>query len=135
MLYSTLYGINISCQVETADVSNSLFIFESVYSIALTSKRSFFPVIWSAGNHIKGAVYNSRPMPQLKPARLKLSDASPFCPSMLLSAPQSHFQIHCFLDCRGRRMMELYIADLQTIYSHVEFMSYNGKRLTVAVLA
>ena len=39
------------------------------------------------------------------------------------------------LDCRGRRMMERYIADLQTIYSHVEFMSYNGKRLTVAVLA
>lgn len=39
------------------------------------------------------------------------------------------------LDCRGMRMMERYIADLQTIYSHVEFMSYNGKRLTVAVLA
>ena len=39
------------------------------------------------------------------------------------------------LDCRGRRMMERYIADLQTIYSHVEFMSYNGKILTVAVLA
>lgn len=39
------------------------------------------------------------------------------------------------LDCRGKRMMERYIADLQTIYSHVEFMSYNGKRLTVAVLA
>lgn len=38
-------------------------------------------------------------------------------------------------DCRGQRMMERYIADLQTIYSHVEFMSYNGKRLTVAVLA
>lgn len=38
------------------------------------------------------------------------------------------------LDCRGRRMMERYIADLQTIYSHVEFMSYNGKILTVAVL-
>ena len=32
-------------------------------------------------------------------------------------------------------MMERYIADLQTIYSRVEFMSYNGKRLTVAVLA
>jgi hypothetical protein len=39
------------------------------------------------------------------------------------------------LDCRGKRMMERYIADLQAIYSHVEFMSYNGKRLTVAVLA
>ena len=39
------------------------------------------------------------------------------------------------LDCRGRRMMERYIADLKTIYSHVEFMSYNGKILTVAVLA
>ena len=39
------------------------------------------------------------------------------------------------LDCRGRRMMERYIAELQTIYSHVEFMSYNGKILTVAVLA
>ena len=39
------------------------------------------------------------------------------------------------LDCRGRRMMERYIADLQTIYRHVEFMSYNGKRLVVAVLA
>ena len=38
-------------------------------------------------------------------------------------------------DCRGQRMMERYIADLQTIYSHVEFMSYNGKILTVAVLA
>lgn len=32
-------------------------------------------------------------------------------------------------------MMERYIAELQTIYSHVEFMSYNGKILTVAVLA
>jgi len=32
-------------------------------------------------------------------------------------------------------MMELYIADLQTIYAHVEFMSYNGKKLVVAVLA
>lgn len=39
------------------------------------------------------------------------------------------------LDCRGRRMMELYIADLQTIYAHVEFMSYNEKKLVVAVLA
>lgn len=38
-------------------------------------------------------------------------------------------------ECRGQRMMERYIADLQAIYSHVEFMSYNGKRLTVAVLA
>ena len=38
------------------------------------------------------------------------------------------------LDCRGRRMMELYIADLQTICSHVEFIRYNGKKLVVAVL-
>jgi len=39
------------------------------------------------------------------------------------------------LDCRSRRALESCIADLQTIYSHVEFMSYNGKKLVVAVLA
>ena len=39
------------------------------------------------------------------------------------------------LDCRGKRPTNLYIADLQTIYAHVEFMSYNGKKLVVAVLA
>ena len=35
---------------------------------------------WEERDHpqIKGAVYNSRPIPQLKQARLKLSDAKPF---------------------------------------------------------
>lgn len=31
--------------------------------------------------------------------------------------------------------MERHIADLQTIYAHVEYMSYDGRKLVVAVLA
>ena len=38
-----------------------------------------------------GAVYSSLPMPQLKHARLKLSDARPFAASVLDSVPVSSF--------------------------------------------
>ena len=37
--------------------------------------------------------------------------------------------------CLDMKEVESIIADAQEILSHVEFMSYNGKILTVAVLA
>lgn len=63
-----------------------------------TAKRSeHLPLsIWhfSAGTQMNGAVYSDLPIPQLKHARLKLSEASPFCASVLLSVPQSDFYTH-----------------------------------------
>ena len=38
-------------------------------------------------------------------------------------------------DCRSRAMMERIIADRQTLYSHVEFISWRGNKLTLAVIA
>ena len=39
------------------------------------------------------------------------------------------------LDCRSQHMMERIIADRQTLYSHVEFVSWVGNILTLAVIA
>ena len=38
-------------------------------------------------------------------------------------------------DCRSQHMMERIIADRQTLYSHVEFVSWVGNILTLAVIA
>ena len=37
--------------------------------------------------------------------------------------------------CASARLMELTFASLQELYSHVEFLSYNGECLTVAYIA
>lgn len=39
------------------------------------------------------------------------------------------------LDCRSQRMMERLIADRQALYSHVEFVSWEGNTLTLAYIA
>ncbi len=37
-------------------------------------------------------------------------------------------------DCRSQQMMELIIADRQERYAHVEFISWVGNILTLAIL-
>lgn len=39
------------------------------------------------------------------------------------------------IKCEGPRFMEYIYAKLQEIYSHVEFVSYDGRFLTVAYIA
>lgn len=39
------------------------------------------------------------------------------------------------VQCPGKRFMEYLLAKLQEIYSHVEFVSYDGDYLTVAYIA
>lgn len=37
--------------------------------------------------------------------------------------------------CKTPRIMEMMFAELQELYTHVEFLSYDGRRLTVAYIA
>ena len=70
--------------------------------IALTEKRSlerylspfFWMLVLAAGIQMNGAEYSSRPIPQLKHALLKLSDAWDFSFSVYPVVPTSCLDIH-----------------------------------------
>ena len=66
----------------------------------------------SAGIQIRGAVYSSRPIPQLKQARLKLSDASPFSASVKLSFPVSSLDTHSFFSASQMLTVQLAFSRL-----------------------
>lgn len=39
------------------------------------------------------------------------------------------------IECKGTAFMERVFAKMQEMYTHVEFLSYDGKFLTVAFIA
>lgn len=38
------------------------------------------------------------------------------------------------IKCESKRVMEYVFSEMQEIYSHVEFLHYDGRRLTIAYI-
>ena len=81
-------------------IINLLISLFWLYSISLTLNFVIILLFETSSafkfTQIKGAVYNSLPIPTLKHARLKASEACPFSASVLLSVPTSSLQTQHF---------------------------------------